>query len=695
MKARTLLYLAFALVLSQCKISNMDEDATDNTKPVKTEIGTINIPEGFDYSTSKKVNIEIGGSFSKNQLDGKVKYSIYMYDERYTETITVNENGILDPNGTISHTINNSGKYKITSIVTNTLKTLEVEVPIYIEKLLIIKDDYGLISSQIVPLNTLGKKTSASAIFNNEIALDGDVTYAELGRSQFVVHDNGNVTQLSDFPEFIDGIEVLSSGIAIDSRNNIKYNVNAYAPYHIIRSSIGQENYEIVGNQEGKSLGLGFPTTALGWNDHDKSLYVIEIEDGTGFSYIHRVDPIWGGHSDKRWKLVTDVFNKELIITSVGDITVTDEGDIIFSTSNGVFELQRIDNDLDNLQVGLYDDTDTWGSQILGLDITSTNELLINKNDDGTVGILDYVAPNQGQYTPGAGTELFLSDLAIFRSKLANFADEDSDGISDYYDEYPLNPELAFNEYCPSLYGHYTLLAEDLWPARGDYDFNDLVMEYKSKKEMSSERLIVTRRMDFSVLHIGGSYKNGIGVVWEEEPSKVESFTTPQTYTEGYIETLPNGLEANQKNIVTIIFDNAREVEIGHTIQTVTNYSTPIDCPTGGNIIMIINGDRERELSFANKTPTDLAGLQWFNIGHDVSNIAEGNTYKGATNLPWMIRLTGEIDFIPKEKVKITEAFTKFKQWAESGGTEFTDWQLDVAGYRNLENMEPIVDHEH
>ncbi|MCK5824704.1 MAG: LruC domain-containing protein [Ichthyobacteriaceae bacterium] len=687
--------MALSVMLTQCKVNDIVDEKDADFDSKTTEIGTLKIPEGFNFSTSKIVDLEIGGAYSKRNADGMVKYSIYLYDEKYNEDFTFDENGLMSNVGTTIN-YNTSTRYKITSIVTNSSQSIKVEVPTHIENLLIIKDDYGSISSKIIPLANFGKKSSASVTFETDISDIGDMAYAELGRKQFTINPDGSTTQLTDFPESIDGIKVMSAGLAIDSRNNIKYNVNIFAPYQIIKSSIGKEDYEFVGNAGGKGQGIGFPTSSLMYNDHDKSLYSIELNQETGNIYLHRIDPIFGGHSDKKWLLTVDLFGKPLVTSSVGDITVCNDGDVMFSTPDGIYEVQRVDNDLDELQVGLYEHTDEHHGAITGMGIVSDNRLAINNNNDGTLGFLDYEGDNPGEYTKVVGPGVFLSDLAIFRSKLAEFKDQDEDGISDYYDEYPLNPELAFNEYCPSLYGHYTVISEDLWPSKGDYDFNDLVVGYKSKKEMNSARLVVIRRMDLTILHIGGSFANGFGIKWNEKPSTVTSYTSTHKLTDGIIALADNGLEAGHKDeIVQIYFDNAKTLGIGNKVSTITEYNPPIECPTDAHAFIFINGKRDREVSFMNKMPTELAGLDYFGTYSDVSDLASGLTYQSKNKLPWMIRLTDEVKYIPSEKVKITDAFLKFREWAESGGESFKDWNLDMAGYRDAKNMQQLFKHEH
>jgi hypothetical protein len=74
--------------------------------------------------------------------------------------------------------------------------------------------------------------------------------------------------------------------------------------------------------------------------------------------------------------------------------------------------------------------------------------------------------------------------------------DTDGDGVSDVRDEYPTDPKRAFNNYYPSKNNTGTLAFEDLWPAKGDYDFNDLVVDYNFNQVTNGEN-----KLEQSVLH--------------------------------------------------------------------------------------------------------------------------------------------------------------------------------------------------
>jgi hypothetical protein len=69
-------------------------------------------------------------------------------------------------------------------------------------------------------------------------------------------------------------------------------------------------------------------------------------------------------------------------------------------------------------------------------------------------------------------------DLTNFQTINYTSNDSDGDGVSDQFDDYPDDPLRAFNNFYPSEDGFGTLAFEDLWPGKGDFDFNDMVIDY-------------------------------------------------------------------------------------------------------------------------------------------------------------------------------------------------------------------------
>ncbi len=283
-------------------------------------------------------------------------------------------------------------------------------------------------------------------------------------------------------------------------------------------------------------------------------------------------------------------------------------------------------------------------------------------------------------------------------------SDSDGDGVDDDLDDYPNDPDRAFDVYYPNVDDYGTLAFEDLWPGKGDYDFNDLVLDYRFKQVLNANNSLVEFFMDYSVRAIGAELVNGFGIaIPGTTPNDIASISGQQL-TESYISLAANGTESGQSEAVIILFDNAFSMigtpSGGFGVNTspeapyvepqwnqlVVTFQPPVSVSQTGfapyNPFLIIDKDRGREVHLPGMQPTDLHDPEWLGQWFDDSNPATGKYYQSATNLPWAIDLPVQFEY-PVEKVEITDAHFKFGSWAESGGISFEDWYKDLAGYRN------------
>ncbi len=285
--------------------------------------------------------------------------------------------------------------------------------------------------------------------------------------------------------------------------------------------------------------------------------------------------------------------------------------------------------------------------------------------------------------------------------------DTDGDGINDNADDYPDDNTKAFNTAFPNSETFGTLAFEDLWPYTGDYDYNDLVIDYQFNSISNPENLITEMDVKFIVKAIGASYKNGFAFELPISPSLISSIKG-QNIQESYINISSNGTESGQTNAVIVVFDNAFNVlthpgggtgintVIGSTyvqpdtIKLVIKFNTPIRSDILGtppyNPFIIIDLDRGKEVHLADMTPTDLADENLLGTGNDDSNPPSNRYYKTTRNLPWAINIPKTFDY-PKEKASVIDAYLKFGNWAESGGSIYTDWYSNNSGYRNSNNI--------
>lgn len=284
--------------------------------------------------------------------------------------------------------------------------------------------------------------------------------------------------------------------------------------------------------------------------------------------------------------------------------------------------------------------------------------------------------------------------------------DTDGDGVVDEFDDYPNDINRAFNNFFPSPDYFGTLGFEDMWPYKGDFDFNDLVLDYKFNTVTNANDNAVEIIATLRVRAIGAGYKNGFGIELPVLASAVSQVTGDFSLTQNVVSINEKNLENNQTNAVIIFFDNAFDL-LPHPgdgtgintrngsiyvepieINFLISFAYPVSPDNLGqapfNPFIFSNGIRGKEIHLKNYAPTNLVNEALFGTGQDNSNAGQGQYYKTENNLPWAINIVSEFDY-PVEKTAIINAYNYFAQWAESGGSQYPDWYLDNPGYRNTE----------
>ena len=253
-----------------------------------------------------------------------------------------------------------------------------------------------------------------------------------------------------------------------------------------------------------------------------------------------------------------------------------------------------------------------------------------------------------------------------------------------------------------------TVVYEDLWPAKGDYDMNDLVMYYKFRLLTNSSNKVTDISIKLYVKAAGAGYQNGFGIQFDKlSPSDIASVTGYSLHG-NYISLAANGTENGQTKAVIIPFDNASNVihrvtpvffntvqgEAVGTADTVSisiHLANPMLTTDLGtppyNPFLIKNLERIAEIHLPNYVPTTLAmNGPYFGIWDDNSIPGFGRYYKTSTNLPWALDIPVNFDY-PWEKTCILDAYNYFAAWAESDGLQHADWYLNLTGYRNASNI--------
>ena len=281
--------------------------------------------------------------------------------------------------------------------------------------------------------------------------------------------------------------------------------------------------------------------------------------------------------------------------------------------------------------------------------------------------------------------------------------DTDGDGVPDAQDAFPNDPTKAYISYYPSQTGWATLAFEDNWPNKGDYDMNDLVVNYRYTFVTNAQNQVVTIQSTDSIAAAGASFKNGFGLQLPIAASAVQS-VTGQSIKGNYITLASNGVESGQTNAVVIPFDNTDNLinnadgayfvnttsthpKVASAVASVTiTLTSPIAqaslLPSLFNPFLISNQRRTYEVHLPGYAPTSKADTKLFGTGNDASVPGSAKYYLSTDNWPWAMNFTDKFVY-PIETVGINVAYPFFLTWASSGGLSYTDWYSNLGvGYR-------------
>jgi len=304
------------------------------------------------------------------------------------------------------------------------------------------------------------------------------------------------------------------------------------------------------------------------------------------------------------------------------------------------------------------------------------------------------------------GNETLVQNSIGSHTIAANF-DQDHDGVIDSLDAYPIDPSRTTKE---SITG--TLAYEDLWPALGDYDFNDLVVGYEYAIDGNAENKIVSMEMQYTLLASGAGYPDGLALAL---PLKTSDFTVSAlSYTKSGIDpTVAQVKEISGGDGSQILIFKKQDSVMGGTqpnpfntgnnarldpqsVSFVLSFTTAISRETLNTVpydvfMLVDNAESDipnsdkfgREVHLIGFAPTSLAN-QSFLVQAD--SLKNKGYYKSEHNLPWAIHFPGDWEY-PLERKTVVDGYNYFGDWAESGGTKYSDWYQDKPKYKNLENL--------
>ncbi|MFA8450302.1 MAG: LruC domain-containing protein [Bacteroidales bacterium] len=433
--------------------------------------------------------------------------------------------------------------------------------------------------------------------------------------------------------------------------------------------------YEPVSKEFEKLDNFDFIFPRMGYNGFEDLLY---FGSNNNYLYAYDVDQ----------KLVVDTYQiTGLPLGGGGDLCFDDSGQMYLVDRYNVYRVDIENNsavaskiNTQNMPLGILTSIGIDKSGYAYISEMVNNGKIIKFNiEDGT-----------WEYVEISNTESIanqINDFGMFITPdlLDPEGDNDNDGVINSLDAYPQDASKAFkNSYVDS--GETATLAfEDLWNSKGDYDFNDLVINYNYSTILSPNNKIVQLDIITTVKHLGGSLHNGFAIELPVAPSFIGS-VNGGLKNSGLINYESNGIEADQQDkSVVVVFEDDRVTE-GKTYVVSVMFNSPLDI--GGfdysqfNPFIFLTESRGVEIHLPNYMMTNLGNTGLLGVKDDASNLEQNITYLSHDNLPWAINVMYDLELV-QEKIPITEAYLKFRAWAQSGGTVYDDWYMNIDGYRN------------
>ncbi|MEO1029834.1 MAG: LruC domain-containing protein [Bacteroidota bacterium] len=649
--------LMMLLVLSACAKPDL---GTDKGETSEETVNVIDIPEGFDYRTHRKVNVKI--SDNSNAI-----YEVFVTsnDSYFAGTQTyVDESGETVTEDVYRDDIIN--KHVLKGVAKNGTLEQSITLPMYCTELYIRRNDNLRYSGELVSIindevNYIYQDVSGRNA--TELQKNGVEDYL------FCVNGEGDLFQVDPLDgsyTFLSEMPMGSYTAAIDQENLVLYSIGRSNPHPLMKYDIQTGEWSTVAN-------MGFGGPRLDYNINDNLLYFSNKD------YIRTIDPLTGQVLNE-WD-VNGIHN-----LTGGDLKFDENnGTLYLASFSGLYRCEFNGSSYDAIRLS----ADNLPFTPTSMTIDSNGDLwLADANTDGNLIIMDTVTGGW-QYVYGAnagnGTNFGrrINDLTTLRifSNTPDTTDTDGDGVVDSDDEYPEDADKAFELFTPSKYGTGTIAFEDLWPSNGDYDFNDMALNYRAIAILNSDNLAVQVDFICRVKSNLAGYTNGVGIAIEGLTSDQIESVVGAIYSENYIGLNANGTEANQDKAVVILTDNADNLVNETTISIIFNQpiSTEILGVAPFNPFIIANKVRANEIHLPYRNTTSLGDnlAQTNGQNHDV----DGN-YISDNGYPWAISIIHDFK-VPKESVRIDNAYNYFTNWATSGGQEFTDWYKDNPGHRN------------
>ena len=211
-----------------------------------------------------------------------------------------------------------------------------------------------------------------------------------------------------------------------------------------------------------------------------------------------------------------------------------------------------------------------------------------------------------------------------------------------------------------------TWLFEDVWPTGGDYDMNDVIIEYSSTLYFDINNKITKVVDRFIPVHDGATYLNAFGYSIMEHPgilipneSSYDQREDPNQYL--VCENVKEAVRVNKEYVVARSFSPTKEKE---------RYKRTY------NPFIVVkyqkNAKNRTEVHLPKMNPTSWANFKLNGTKNDAFYINKNGEYPFALDLP----IVGFVPVKESQTIGSGNAYSGFTDWAKSGGAKNTNWYL-------------------
>ena len=307
---------------------------------------------------------------------------------------------------------------------------------------------------------------------------------------------------------------------------------------------------------------------------------------------------------------------------------------------------------------GYYHDYDVKENEIRTKELRTSNEAFGNLN--GFVSVKD---EKSGKTIIGVedGANQSYCDLLFY-------VDATPEGSIDDPDRPIIKPDDSKDDPEPDpvepLKG--TLAFEDIWPSGGDYDLNDVIIEYHRSITFNKDNYVSEVKETYEPVQKAGAAtnRNAFAVQYATDQRGemvLPSSAVDETQTNSII-LFPNAMDVrNQKFVITRTFAaGAMKKDALKVGNSILNPYIIVNYEGAGK-------DNRTEVHLPKSKATNLANSDQIGKEADAYYVNKDGKHPFAISIPGT--------FTPvTETVTIDKEYPDFEKWVESDGKEYTDW---------------------